>query len=295
MAGDANTNFATTLSDSLPTVIQSARVVREFAGVMPRLVDRRRLGTGEGLDWNENALAQLQAQDLANTARNENFQLLTDTKLSVREALVGLSIKITDHARRRWSQNVAALVGDLGQRAMQTKKDKNLLAIGASATTDLGTAGNPMTSTLIGAAVTRVRSNRTEPGVEFPVYAVMTGPHMHDIEEEIVAGVGTYPIPAGQTDETFRNGFSGSVRRAEAYVDDNLTVDSLDDAIAIVFAGGTGGAIVHVEENSPRAVTERDEGLADGADIMYMTERYATGIRQQVHIYAITADSQQPS
>lgn len=291
----ANENFASTLSDSLPTVIQSARIVREFAGVMPRLVDRRKLGTGEGLDWNEVALSQLVAQDLTNTQRNENFQTLTDTKFSVREALVGLSIKITDHAKRRWSQNVASMVGDLGQRAMNTKKDKNLLAIGSSATTDLGTAGNPMTSGLVGAAVTRVKSNRTEPGTEFPVYFVATGPHMHDIDEELVAGVGTYPVPAGLTADVFRMGFSGSVRRAEAYVDDNLTVDANDDAIAIVFAGGQGGAIVHVEESSPRAVVVRDEGLADGADVMYLTDRYATGIRQQVHIYAITADSTQPS
>lgn len=291
----ANENFAVTLADSLPTVIQSARIVREFAGVMPRLVDRRRLGTGEGLNWNEVALSQLVAQDLGNQQRNENFQLLEDTKFSVSESLVGLSIKITDHGRRRWSQNVASLVGDLGQRAMNTKKDKNLLAIGSSATTDLGTAGNPMTSTLVGGAVTRVKSNRTEPGTEFPVYLVGTGPHMHDIDEELVGGVGTYPVPAGLTADVFRNGFAGSIRRAEAFIDDNLTVDAAEDAIAMVFAGGSGGAIVHVEESTPRAVTVRDEGLADGADVMYMTDRYATGIRQQVHIYAITADSQQPS
>ena len=288
-------NFAATLADSLPTVIQSARVVKPYAGVMPRLVDRRDLGTGEGLDWNEVALSQLTAYDLGNQQRNENFQTITDTKITIRESLVGLAIKITDHGRRRWSQNVAAQIGQLGQMAMNTKKDKNLLQIAQSATTDLGTAGNPMTSTLIGAAATRVKSNLTESGMELPVYFVGTGPHMHDIDEEIIAGVGTYPVPAGLTAEVFRMGFSGSVRRAEAYVDDNITLDSASDSVAMVFGGGRGGAILHIEESSPRVVPVRDEYLADGADVILMTDRYATGIRQQAHIYAITADSTQPS
>ena len=290
----ANENFATTLAQSLPYVIQSARLTNVYAGVMPRLVDRRTQGQGEGLDWNEIALANLTAQDMTNTTRNENFQLLSDTKTSVRESLVGLSIKITDHAQRRWSKNVATMVGDLGQRAMSTKKDKNLLAIGSSASTDLGTAGNPMTSSLVGAGVNRVRSNRTEPNADSPVYVVMTGPHKFDIEEELNAGIGTYPIPAGLTADVFRGGFSGSLRQAEAYVDDNLTVDSADDAIAMVFAGGRGGGIIHVEAES-RAVNIRDEYLSDGADVMLMTQRYATGIRQQTWVYAITADSQQAS
>ena len=37
------------LADSLPTVISSARQVREFAGVMPQLVDKVTLREGIGL------------------------------------------------------------------------------------------------------------------------------------------------------------------------------------------------------------------------------------------------------
>ena len=281
-----------TLADSLPTVISSARVIREFAGVMPRLVDRKRLGTGEGLNWNEIALSQLTAQDITEVTKLENHQSLVDTLFTITPAQVGLSIKITDRSKRKISQNVAALIGSLGQKAMNTKKDKNLLAIGASATTDLGAAGNPMTLGLVAAASSRITGNTTEAGVDMPKYFVGKSFHMKDLYDEITAGIGTYPIPSGLTEETFRRGFKGSIMDVEAYVDDNITVDSSDDAIAIVFGRD---ALVHVEGMSPTAYTDRDNSFGGGADVMYMYDEYATGIRQQVWVYAITADVTAPT
>ena len=281
-----------TLSDSLPTVLQSARVIREFAGVMPRLVDRKRVGTGEGLNFNEIALSQLTAQNITETTKLENHQQLVDTLFSLQPSQVGLSIKITDRSKRKIAQNVAGLIGTLGQRAMQTKKDKNLLAIGASATTDLGTAGNPMTLGLVSAASSRITGNTTEPGVDMPKYFVGKSFHMKDLYDEITAGIGTYPIPAGLTEQTFRSGFKGSIMDVEAYVDDNITVDSSDDAIAMIF--GRDG-IVHVEGMSPTAYTDRDNSYGGGAEVMYMYDEYGTGIRQQVWIYAATADVTAPT
>jgi hypothetical protein len=280
------------LADSLPTVLQSARIIREFAGVMPRLVDRKRLGAGEGLNWNEIALSQITAQDITETTKLENHQQLVDTLFTITPAQVGLSIKVTDRAKRKISQNVAALIGSLGQRAMNTKKDKNLLAVGASATTDLGAAGNPMTIGLVSAASSRITGNTTEPGVDMPKYFVGKSFHMKDLYDEITAGIGTYPIPAGLTEQTFRSGFRGSIMDVEAYVDDNITVDASSDAIALVFGRD---AIVHVEGQSPVAYTDRDNSYGGGSEIMYMYDEYATGVRQQVWLYAVTADVTAPT
>lgn len=285
-------NTTGVLADSLPTVIQSARVVREFAGTMPKLVDRQRLGTGEGLNWNEIALSQLTAQDITETTKLENHQQLVDTLFSITPAQVGLSIKVTDRMKRKISQNVAALIGSLGQRAMNTKKDKNLLAIGASATTDLGAAGNPMTLGLISAGSSRITGNTTEPGIDQPKYFVAKSFHIKDLYDEITAGIGTYPIPAGLTEETFRTGFRGSVMDVEVFVDDNITVDASDDAIAMVFGKN---AIVHVEAASPVTYTDRDNSYGGGAEVMYMYDEYATGIRNQVWLYAVTADATAPT
>jgi hypothetical protein len=285
-------NTTGVLSESLPTVIQSARVVREFAGIMPRLVDRQRLGTGEGLNWNEIALSQLTAQDITETTKLENHQQLVDTLFSITPAQVGLSIKVTDRMKRKISQNVAAMIGQLGQKAMNTKKDKNLLAIGSSATTNLGGAGNPMTLGLISAASSRITGNTTEPGVDMPKYFVGKSFHMKDLYDEITAGIGTYPIPVGLTESTFRTGFKGSIMDVECFVDDNITVDASDDAIALVFGKN---AIVHVEAASPVTYTDRDNSYGGGAEVMYMYDEYATGIRNQVWLYAITADVTAPT
>jgi hypothetical protein len=280
------------LADSLPTVIDSARTVRPFAGVMPRLVDVNRLEEGTGLDWNEIALSQLAAQDINEDTELKNHQQLVDTLFSITPSQVGLSIKFTDRAKRRISKKVMAQTGVLGQQAMNTKKDVNLLAVGAAATTDLGTASNPMVSTLVSAGVARIMGNTTEPGDEMPKYLVATSFHIKDLQDEIVSGLGTYPVPAGLTEETYRRGFAGSLFNAESYRDDNISVDSGDDAIAIVF-GKMG--IVHVEGYSPRATTVRDEFYGGGTDILVMYDEYATGIRQQAWVYAITADSASPS
>lgn len=280
------------LADSLPTVIESARIVREFAGVMPKLVDRQRLPEGAGTNWNEVALSQITAQDITESTKLENHQQLIDTLFSVTPAQVGLSIKVTDRARRRIDKKVAAQIGSLGQRAMNTKKDVNLLAVGQAATTDLGTAGNPMTSGLVSAASSRITGNSTEPGYDMPKYFVGTSFHTKDLQDELVQGIGTYPVPAGLTAETYRRGFSGALYNMDTYIDDNITVDSSDDAIAIAFGRD---AIVHVEGYSPRAVTVRDEFFGGGADIMVMYDEYATGIRQQAWLFAITADSTAPT
>ncbi len=280
------------LAESLPYVIESARIIREFAGVMPRLVDRQRLPEGSGLNWNEIALSQLEAQDITEQTKLENHQQLVDTLFSVTPAQVGLSVKITDRTRRRVDRKVAAQWGALGQKAMNTKKDKNLLAVGSSATTDLGTAGNPMTSGLVSAGASRITGNTTEPGTEMPKYTVGTSFHIKDLQDELVSGIGTYAIPSGLTEETYRRGFQGSIFNTEAFIDDNITVDSATDAIAMVF--GRDG-IVHVEGASPRATTVRDEFYGGGADIMVMYDEYATGVRQQAWLYAITADSTAPT
>ena len=49
------------MQDSLPTLIASARIVRENEGVMPQVVEKQTLGKGIGTTWNEVSLAQLTA------------------------------------------------------------------------------------------------------------------------------------------------------------------------------------------------------------------------------------------
>jgi len=214
-----------------------------------------------------------------------------DTLFSIRPTMAGLSIKFTRKAQRVISPKVAAQTGVLGSRAVARKVDTDLLAAGASATTNLGTAGNPITYGLVSAGSSRVTGNTTEP-YDGPKYLVARSFQIKDLQDEIVAGLGTYPVPTGLSEDIYRRGFTGTIANAEAYVDDNIPVDTSDDAVAFVFGRE---AIVHVETTMPNAYTEFLPGFGGGTDVMYYYEEYGNGIRQQAWIYAITADSAVPT
>ena len=288
-------NTTNTFSDSMDDIRDSARTVREFANVMGRLVDMERLESNTGLNWKEIALSKLTAQNIQETTDlEENPQEIVDSLFTVELTQVGMSVFMTDLAKVRITTKVASKLGVLTENAMARKKDIDYIAIAQSATTDLGTAGNPMSSDLISAAVANVKGNTTEPwdGV---IHAVMKTFQLKDLQDEGVAGLGTYPIPQGLTEQFMRKGFSGTLFGANIHTDDNISVDSSDDAIAFVFGGGAGGAIVAVEGVEARRVTERKEGIGGGAEIMYCTDQYGTGVRQQAWMRAITADSAAPT
>lgn len=288
-------NTVNTFSDSLDDIKDAARTTREFANVMGGIVDMERLENNSGLNWDEVTLAQLSASNIDElTDLDENPQEIVDSLFTVTPTLVGMSVFMTDLARIRINQKVAAQIGVLTENAMARKKDIDLLAIGQAATTDIGTAGNPMSSDLVSVGVSRIGSNSTEPW-DGPVSAVMKGFHIKDLQDEGLGGLGTYPVPTGLTEQFYHKGFQGPVASASVYKDDNISVDGSDDAIAFVFGSGPGGAIVCVEGMEARRVTKREEGIGAGAEILYCTDQYGTGIRQQVWIYAMTADAATPA
>lgn len=288
-------NTTNTLSDSLDDIRNSARVYREYANVMGRLMDTERLPTGQGLDWKEVALSKLYASNIGETTDLEqNPQELADTLFSIRPTLVGMSVFQTDLMKMRINPKVAAKIGVLVENAMARKKDIDAIAIAQSATTDLGTAGNPMSSDLVSAAGARTEGNSTEPW-DGSVVAVMKRYHIHDLRNEAMGGFGTAPVPEGITAQFYRRGFSGAIDNIEVFRDDNISVDGSDDAIAFVFARGAGGAIVHVEGMESRMITERRENIGGGAEILFATDQYGNGVRQQAWIYAITADASAPT
>lgn len=288
-------NTVNTFSDALDDIRDSARTYREFANVMGRLVEMERLENNTGLNWKELALNKLYAQNIEETTDLEdNPQEITDALFTVTPTLVGMSVFMTDLAKIRINSKVAAKLGVLTENAMARKKDVDLIAIAQSATTDLGTAGNPMSSDLISAAVARIRGNTTEPwdGV---IHTVMKSFQLKDIQDEGVAGFGTYPTNGGITEQFLRKGYSGELFGSSVHTDDNIPVDASDDAIAFVFGGGSGGAIICVEGMEARRHTERKENIGGGAEIMYCTDQYGTGVRQQAWILASTSDSSSPT
>ena len=269
-----NTTTAS-LADSLPTLIMSARIVRENAGVMPQLVDKVTLGEGVGLSWNEVSYAQITAQAITENTVLDNPQQLEDTLLTITPSSIGIETLITDRVARRIDKKGFAKLGSLAQNAMQRKKDEDGLTVLDGFSTSLCGAGNTLTSGHIGAATARIRGNSTEPGMP-PFYGVLHSYQMKDIEDEFTAGVGTYVIGEGLTARALQDGFAGKLHSAQMFIDDNIAADSADDGIGGVFAKE---AIVLVQGAAPRAVPVRAEEIGGGSTKVFHYDEYAFGER----------------
>ena len=291
MANSGSTTTAA-LADSLPSMRQEARTVREFEGVMPQLVDKKTLGEGIGLDWNEITYAALTAQAVTETTELDNPQQISDTLLTITPTVVGIETLITDRVMKRISKNGLSQIGKLAQAAIQRKKDEDGLVVLDGATTSLCGAGSTLTSGHISAAKNRISSNATEPGNP-PFRCVLHGYQIKDISDEIIAGVGTYPIADGLTARVFSEGFSGMVGGAQVYEDGNITIDSAADAKGGVFAQE---GIVMVQGRTPWILTKERPEIGGGATSVYHYDEYAYGERSAGNwLYEIYSDATVPT
>lgn len=280
------------LADSLPTLIASARIVREFEGVMPQLVDKVTLGEGVGLTWNEVTMAQLTAQSITETTKLDNPQQLSDTLFSIEPTVVGIETLITDRVAARISKNAYAKIGSLAQNAIQRKKDEDGLAVLDGASVALCGAGITLTHSYIAAGVTRISSNATEPGNP-PFNCVLHGYQIKDLADELVSGIGAYNVNEGLTARVYTEGFKGMIASAKIFEDGNITVDSSDDAKGGVFAQE---AIVLVQGRAPRVETKRRPEIGGGATSLYQYDEYAYGERSAGHwLFEVYSDATTPT
>lgn len=267
-------NTTTNFTDSLQTMVAAARVTREYEGVMAQLVDVETLEEGTGLTWNEVTLGKLTAQSISETTELDNPQQASDTNFPLTPSIVGIHTVITDRVKRRISSKVYAKLGQLGQNAIQRKKDTDGLLI-LDGGTSLGGAGTTLVSGLIAAAKYRISSNATEPG-RGPYRCALHGFQIKDLHDELVAGVGTYNVQEGPTASVFKSGFTLPIAGVEVYEDGNITIDSSDDAKGGVF---TKEGVVLVRGKSPWSETRREPHIGGGADSVFLYDEYIFGER----------------
>lgn len=259
------------LTDSLPSILASARIVREYAGVNKKTCDQVSLDANTGLSWQEISLAQISAQDITETATNNNPQQIQDTLLSATPSMSQILIKITDRAMRRIASVVKAKIGPLAMNAMARKKDEDYVGLFSTfSTTASPGAGNPLSFGHIAAAVSNIGSNTTEPS-SGNIFSVLHGFQIYDLQNEIVAGVGTYTVPEGMTAEVFRMGFRGTVAGSNVMEDGNITIDANADARG---ATHSREAVVSVSGMALKTETRRDPSFGGGADELFITDEY---------------------
>ena len=281
------------LADSLPTVIASARIVREFDAKMPNLVSKVTLAQNTGLTWHEVDLAQLLAQAVTETTELDNPQQLSDTLFSITPTVVGIQTLITDRVAQRISANAFANTGGLAQNAMERKKDEDGLTVLDGATTSLAGTGTTLTSGHITAATYRITGNVTEPSSNSPIRCVLHGFQIKDIEDELTAALGTYEITQGVTQRAIASMFRGQISNAQIFEDGNITIDATPDAKGGVFSQE---AIVLVQGFSPRSEMRREPHIGGGATSMFLYDEYAYGERSSGNwLYELFSDATAPT
>lgn len=279
------------LADSLDDVRSSARIVREYEGAMPQLVDKETLGEGMGLSWKEIKYEQLTAQAITETTTLDNPQQIADSLITVTPTVVGIETFLTDRVQARINKKGFAKIGQLAQNAIQRKKDEDGLTLFASATgtSDPG-AGVTLTSGHIASAKYNISSNTTEPGKP-PYRCVLHGFQIKDLFDELVAGVGTY-VGEGLPARVFTTGFNLPIAGCEVYEDGNITIDSSGDAKGGVFAME---GILLVQGRAPRVVAVRNEKRGGGGNHIYHYDEYAYAERLSNWVYLMESDATAPT
>ena len=268
--------FVTTVQEGLNTMIANARTTREFpADVMLKVVDRQRLADGTGTAWREFLANTLTAQGYGETDNIDNPQELDGSVIEFTPQLVAIHTFIGDRVKMRVSQKAFATFGKLNYDAIARKKDVDGLAIFSTATTTLAGTGVTLTSGHILAGLRRISSDATEPGPA-PFACVLHGYGVYDLQSELIAGVGTYPIPEGYTAEAFKHGFRGMVGDCNIYEDGLITVDSTPDVRGAVFSQK---AIVLVEGKSMWVDKRYEPHKGYGGWSMWIKDEYVYGER----------------
>lgn len=278
------------LADSLPDFRQSARLVREFEGVMPNIVDRQRLGAGQGLNWNEVDIDQLTAQAETEGVELNNPQQYVDTLRTLTPTSVVIQVRITDRVKNRISPQAFGLLGAGAQNAIQRKKDEDGITVFAGASVTLAGTGTTLASGHLRSGTRRISSNVTEPGPP-PFRIVLHGFQIKDVEDEITSGVGTYPIGEGLTSRVFTENFQGMIGAGQVYEDGNIAIVS-NDARGAVFAEK---GIILVEGASPKTVSVRREDIGYGGVDIFHRDEYIYGERLSAWVFGVLSDATAPT
>ena len=298
MATTGNTTTSN-LSDSLPTIIASARIVREYEGTMTSdsVVDKVTLDENTGTIWNEVRLDKLTAQGVSETTMLDNPQQMSDSLLSLTPTVAGIQTIVTDRVYRRLSSNVLAQIGVLGQNALQRKKDKDGLTQLDSFSTALCGAGATLTVGHISAGQSRIFGNTTEPAPPGNVAVVLHPFQLKDIQDQLTVGITTTASNGagsvdGLTAEMIRNGYSGQLFNANVFTDGNISIDSSDDAKGGIFHQM---AIILVEGHAPKAENRRRPDIGGGAEEIFLYDEYIFGERRDEWGYELYSDATAPT
>ena len=288
------------LADSKQTIIDAARMRREYGTRVVNTVDKRTLAKNTGMKWEEITIEKIDAADIDENTDLDNFQQLADTLFAVEPLMIGISTFMTYRAKDKLASESLAETGGLMQNAISRNIDQKGITVGDSFSnaTSPG-AGGTLTHGHIGASVVSIQEGGVTAAIaepwDGPIAAILHSFQVFDLEVEPLSGIGTYPTPNGLTEEIYRRGFRGMCRGAEIFTDNLITPDASDDAKGFVFASGKGGAIVYVQGSSPRMMEKELPERGGGGQALYLYNDLAFGIRNANHGREVYSDVTRPT
>lgn len=261
----------TSLDQSLPFMLAEQKFTLQHEGVMTKLVDVIPLTDHMGNDVNIPKLSAATAYTLTEGVDMAQMQQITDTLTTITPSDVGVQIFLTNKVIRQVSEGLMRRMGKVLGNAMAKKIDRDLLGLFDDFSTGLGTAANTLLLGYVMAARSRVASGGPTPTVDGepapkPLYIVLHDYQWYDIASDLL-GLASSIVTGGTTvrgapDQAkwgvLSDFYMGQLFDTKIFIDNNITIDTADDAYGAVFSRD---ALIYVPEVAPELVTDDDPSL----------------------------------
>ena len=296
------------MNDTLPTVLEKARVTEQFIAEMSGLVWRIQKQLHDGKTVNLPTLGTVTARSLTEGIENTISETMSDTSVTITPGEVGAIIVVTDKMVRDNNEDIKGAAGVMLGNAMEVKRDQDLLLQLASAGTTLG-AGGTATLGQVAAARSIIKGNPTSSGGPGPGSLVLVHhPYVTldfvDVMTPLAPfGVITTAVTAlaamqsqsgGLADEVIRNYGVGRLFGMPVIEDGNIDTTTIaNTAKGGVFNTGQGSAVVLATANEWDIEPKRNPGLR--ATELHCVGEYGVGIYEADWIVTMNHDATLPA
>lgn len=256
--------------------------------VMTQLVRKVTLPKRQGTAWREPKMGTLNASALTAGVDMQQAQRLQDSLWSVTPAEVGVQVVLTDEVLDYVRDDQMQIAGRLAGDAISRKTDVDGIATFQASSTGLGSTGVALGWGYIAAGEAAIHgASERAPD---PIHHVQHSHAYHPLAKSL-APTGTYPIPAGISQEIIESGFMNmkSLAGTSLWRDNNI-VKSTNDSVGGLFSKE---AFLYVEAFGPTTEKERDSSLR--AWEVNTVVKYGWGIYQQSWTRKMTFDATTPT
>ena len=287
------------LKDAEPYMMHSSRFRRNFGAVMssPDLTTHVTLPENSGLAWREWTWERIEARDVdPERDAMRRTEVMRGNQYPIEPTTIGVSFLVTPKVFRVIDSRVLNDFMNIAMNAMLVKRERDGGRLFKLAPTDLGGAGQAITSAKIGVGATRVQYNPTEPAGS-RVVAVVHPYASFDLDTELLQGLTSgnnkqLMVGSGPSMTSYMERYRGKVRGAYVFDNGHLVTDSSDDATNGIYAVD---GLLFVQGKMPRA-TYDVYANRDNATQMYLWDDYAFGMRSKGNwSYGYTTDAAIPS